>query len=567
MLTSPKFKIIQDLIANSSREELIWLNGYLAGIVANATAAGEEIGETIVSKPVTNKITIAYGTETGNSKKLATDFAAKAKKNGINAKIISLDQYRLTDLPKEEFFFTVISTQGDGEPPLAAKKFYDHIHQNGFKLEKLKFGVLALGDTAYPLFCKAGEDVDQQLQKLGGQRILPLQRCDTDYESEARQWFSEVLQKLSSEPGASSAAHPVTVKKSTGKKVYHGTVLANINLNDRGSNKQTHHIEIAAEELDYQPGDSIGIVPENAVASVESIIALTGIDAGKSLLHRNEEHTIYDLLRKKLNITYLPERVVKKYATLTNQEIPETRIGLPDLLKIYPVRDAGQFEEVIEMLEPTMPRLYSISSSPETHNGEVHITVARDTFSINEEIKFGLCSDGLCHLPADRNIEFYVHKNSQFRLPAPDKDIIMIGPGTGIAPFRSFLAERDATGATGKNWLFFGEQHFGSDFLYQTEFQNWLQTGVLTKMNVAFSRDQEHKIYVQHKMKENGAAIYQWLQSGAHVYICGAKEPMSVDVENAILQIIAQWGNKKDAEAQAYLDKLREEGRYMKDVY
>jgi len=570
MLTSPKFKIIQELIATSTREELIWLNGYLAGIVAQSTE--EEEQPATPAKPSVNKITIAYGTETGNAKKLATDFATKAKRNGINAKLVSLDQYRLNDLSKEEYFFTVISTQGDGEPPAAAKKFYDHIHQNGFKLDKLKFAVLALGDTAYPLFCKTGEDVDNQFQKLGGQRIISLQKCDTDYETDADNWFTQVLQKLTDNKTAPSTSTSSLLqrgvsKKSTGKKNFSGTVLTNINLNDRGSKKQTHHIEIAADDLDYQPGDSIGIVPENHPATVETIISLTGVDANKTLPYRNEVTSVFDLLHKKLNIVYLPERVVKKYASLVKQEIPETKIGLSDLLKIYPVKDAAQFEEVLEILEPTAPRLYSISSSPEAHAGEVHITVARDSFTINDELKFGLCSDGLCQLPQDRTIDFYIHKNSQFKLPAADKDIILIGPGTGIAPFRSFLAERDATGAIGKNWLFFGDQHFATDFLYQTEFQNWIQTGVLTKMNVSFSRDQQQKIYVQDKMKKYGAEFFEWLQAGAYIYLCGAKEPMSVDVEQALLDIIKQFGNKKDSEAVAYLDKLKEEGRYMKDVY
>jgi len=238
-----------------------------------------------------------------------------------------------------------------------------------------------------------------------------------------------------------------------------------------------------------------------------------------------------------------------------------------NLLKIYPVKDAAQFEEVIDALEPISPRLYSISSSPEAHIGEVHLTVAKDIFKVNEEVQYGLCSDLLSRLNPDENIDFYIHKNSQFKLPAADKDIILIGPGTGIAPFRSFLAERDATGAIGKNWLFFGDQHFATDFLYQTEFQNWIQTGVLTKMNVAFSRDQQQKIYVQHKMFKHGAEFFEWLQAGAYLYVCGAKEPMSIDVENTLLDIIRHFGNKKDTEALVYLDKLKEEGRYMKDVY
>ena len=583
MLAEPKLKLLQDLVRTCNRDELVWMNGFLSGVLMNchdqsslapaapaasAAPAAAPAPSSAPANPAVSKITIAYGTETGNSKKLAADLAAKAKKNGINAKLVSLDQYRLNDLPKEEYFFTVISTQGDGEPPATAKKFYDHIHQNGFKLGQLKYGVLALGDTSYPLFCKAGEDVDNQLHKLGGKRIAPLIKCDTDYEADAEGWWSQVLASLNNAGApAAAAAAPAVAPKKTGKKTYTGTILTNINLNDRGSNKQTHHIEIAADELEYQPGDSIGVVAENSEATVQAIVTLTGINGNKTVQFRNENYTVTELLKKKVNIAWLPERVVKQYAGIVKQDIPETRIGLLDLLKIYPVANAAQFEQVINILEPITPRLYSISSSPEAHSGEVHITVARDTFWVNDEVKCGLCSNYLVELPVDSTLEFYVHKNNEFRLPAPDKDIIMIGPGTGIAPFRSFLAERDATGATGRNWLFFGDQHFITDFLYQTELQNWVQTGVLTKLNVAFSRDQKSKIYVQHKMLEHAREFYAWLESGAYVYICGAKTPMSVDVEYTILQIIERFGNKSGAEAAAYLEQLKEEGRYLKDVY
>ena len=587
MLTTPKMKLMQELIAGSSREELIWLSGYLAGVVAQPAAAATG-AITGIAAPVsasapasapapaaapehsaTLRVTIAYGTETGNSKKLATDFAARAKKKGIQAKLVGLEQYRLNDLSKEEYFLAVISTQGDGEPPAAAKKFYEHIHHGELKLDRMKYSVLALGDTAYPLFCKAGEDVDQQLQKMGGQRILSLQKCDTDYEAEAGGWFDRILQQLSSPAAAAQPATvaPVTVTRPTGKRIYTGTILSNINLNDRGSDKQTHHLEIAAEGVDYQPGDSIGIIPENPLAVVDTIIALTGADANRLHAHRSEELPLSHLLRRKVNIVYLPERVVKKYAGIVKQDIPETKIGLLDLLKIYPVKDAAQFHAVVSVLEPIAPRLYSISSSPEAHPGEIHLTTARDTFSVNAELKFGLCSDLLTQLAPGQTIEFYVHHNSQFRLPAPDADIIMIGPGTGIAPFRSFLAQRDSQGASGKNWLFFGDRRFTTDFLYQTELQDWVKTGVLTRINTAFSRDQAEKIYVQHKMQKQSAELYSWLENGAHLYVCGAKEPMSVDVENTLLGIIRREGNKNAAQAESYLDELKETGRYTKDVY
>jgi len=565
MLVSNKMKLVEEVLSTFNREELFWLNGYIAGKLSTATQT-----ETVIPvKAAVNKITITYGTETDNSKKLASEFAAKAKKNGINVKIVSLDQYRLNDLPKEEYLLSIISTHGEGEPPSAARKFYDHIHNNGFKLDKLKYGVLALGDTSYPLFCKAGEDIDQQLNKLGGERIIPLQKCDVDYESEADDWFGQVLRQLSSSANGNGvqAFAPSIVKKSTGKKIYTGTILTNVNLNDRGSNKETHHIEIAAESLDYLPGDSLGVRPENPVTAVEPILQLLDIDRTKTFTFRNEELTAFDLLTKKLNIVYLPERVVAKYATLISQDIPATKIGLLDLLRIYPLTNNNQFDQLLEILEPIAPRLYSISSSPEAHDGEIHVTVAKDKFTVNDEQKCGLCSDYLTALPQDTDVEFYIHKNSQFRLPADDKDIIMIGPGTGIAPFRSFLAHRDATGASGRNWLFFGDQHFVTDFLYQTELQNWKETGTLTKVNLAFSRDQQEKVYVQHKMLQNGAEFYDWISNGASVYVCGAKDPMSTDVEDTLLQIVEKFGNKTIEEAVQFVEQMKEDGRYLKDVY
>jgi sulfite reductase (NADPH) flavoprotein alpha-component len=566
MLVANKMKLAEEVLTTFNNDELIWLNGYIAGMLA---ASGKK--ETALPAiQLVNKITITYGTETGNSKTLASAFAAKAKKAGINAKLLSLDQYRLNDLAKEEYFLSIISTHGEGEPPGAAKKFYDHIHSNGLKLDKLKYGVLALGDTSYPLFCKAGEDVDHRLNKLGGNRIIDLKKCDTDYEAEAEAWFENVLQKLSGSNGnavAQSAATAMTTKKSTGKSIYSGTIITNINLNDRGSNKETRHIEIAAEGVDYLPGDSLGIIPENPLPVVEAVLQLSGIDGAKKFSFKNEELTAFELLRKKLNIVYLPERVVAKYAVLVNQEIPNTKISLLDLLRIYPLQDANQFEQLLEILEPIAPRLYSISSSPEAHDGEIHLTVARNKFLVNEEEKYGLCSNYLSSLPEETNIEFYIHKNNQFRLPADNKDLIMIGPGTGIAPFRSFIAQRDAIGASGKNWLFFGDQHFVTDFLYQTELQNWKETGVLSKINVAFSRDQKEKVYVQHKMMQHGEELLAWINSGATIYVCGAKDPMSTDVENALLRIVEKFGNKTPEEAIEFFQDLKEEGKYLTDVY
>jgi sulfite reductase (NADPH) flavoprotein alpha-component len=553
-------KQIKDFIGSLDKQEQSWTFGFLDGLLGGNMEPDVKIQK---NSGENKKITIAYGTESGNSKKIANLFASRAKHEGMHAKLVSLDQYRLTDLTKEEYFLTVISTQGEGEPPTSAKKFYDHIHQNGFKLPKLKYGVLALGDTSYPMFCKAGEDVDTQLGHLGGERIVEIQRCDVDFEQEADSWMNQVIKKISgTETTLQTEIKPA--RKSSGKKIYQGEILTNINLNDRGSAKETHHIEISCEEVFYKPGDSLGIVPHNPVAIVEEIISHTGIDSERTFVHRNETCSAYELLHKKLNIVYLPERVVAKYAAHVSREIPADKTALLDLLHRYPVKDASQFELFLQQLEPITPRLYSISSSLETVDGEVHLTVARDAFSIEEELKYGLCSDHLCALKPGSVIDFYIHRNEQFRLPDDDKDLIMIGPGTGIAPFRAFLSEREAAGAVGRNWLFYGDQHFNSDFLYQTELQQWKENGLLNKLDVAFSRDQPEKIYVQDKIRQQADEFFKWLQNGATLYVCGAKR-MSEDVERTILDLLQKSG--KTAHPVSYIDELKSAGRYLTDVY
>ncbi len=569
MLEEARLKQLHALIDNYSREELVWINGYLSGIVAGSHQKGNADNAAPVA---TRKISLVYGTETGNSKRLAMQLASVAKKQGVNAKLTGLDQYRITDLPKEEYFFIVISTQGEGDPPVPAKKFYDYIHENNLSLPSLKYSVLALGDSAYPQFCKTGEDVDQRFRVFGAKPIVPLRKCDIDYEADALAWFDDVLTLVAANPGQPAAVQaptPALAKKATTRKYYEGSILQNINLNDRGSNKSTYHIEIGTdEEIAYEPGDTIGIVPANRKEVVDRIISLTGIDQEKILQTSKFTATVRDLLTAHLNICYLLTNTVKKYASIIGQAIPDTRMDLVDLLRIYPVKDAAQFEEVLSILVPIAPRLYSVASSPEAHGlNEVHITVAKDHFMAQDEQRFGLCSEFLGDKPAGSPITFYVHNDKSFKLPAPEKDVIMIGPGTGVAPFRAFLAHRDATGANGRNWFFFGEQHFVTDFLYQTEMQAFAETGVLTRLDLAFSRDQQQKIYVQHKMEQHASELFAWIENGASVYVSGTKDPMSKDVEDALVSIIAREGKFSTDDARIYLETLAKDKRYAKDVY
>ncbi|MDB5211878.1 MAG: NADPH--hemoprotein reductase, partial [Sediminibacterium sp.] len=501
--------------------------------------------------------------------RVATELATKAKKRNLLVKLASLDQYRLTDITKEENLFVVISTQGDGEPPVAAQKFYDHIHRNGFRLDQTRFSVLALGDTSYPLFCKTGEEIDAQLEKLGAKRIVPIRKCDVDYEPDAEAWFDEVLRSLNEQAVSKPAGIKIQpqVEGKSNKKIYTGSIVKHVNLHDTSSEKETWHIELLADDVDYLPGDSIGIVPENPSELVEQVIKLTGISSEKKISFKEALYTVSDLLKKKLAVIYLHERVVKRYAAIVQQEIPEMKMDLLNLLQLYPVANAEQFEEVLQILPAQSPRIYTIASSPSAHSGEVHLTIEKDVFEVNGEKKAGVCSAYTTGLRTDETIDFFVQKNKRFRLPAADKNVIMIGPGTGIAAFRSFTSERDATGAKGKNWLFFGEDHFVSDFLYQTEIQDWHQTGVLNKVSLAFSKDQNEEIFVHDRIKEKGDEIFDWIRSGAYVYVCGQKEPMSVNVENELLSILELHGELTKENAKKYFEQMKQEGRYSKDVY
>lgn len=564
MLNDKKLEAFKSFIDMSETEELIWMNGYISG---KLSSNGLNAITSLDKNTITNaKLTIIYGTETGNAKALATKLVSEGKKKGLKTKLSSAETYNTKDFAKEENLIVVISTQGDGEPPLSAKKFYQALHDDNLKLQNIKYGVLALGDSSYPLFCQAGVDIDQQLSLRGAERIFPIQKCDTDYKTDATNWFENAANQLLNN-NITTPIH-LTKKASLGKKIYTGKINVNINLNDDGSNKETHHIEIEADDLQYQPGDSIGIVPHNDDDVIEEILSFENGALKEAIINwREQELSIKDLLKTKAQINYLPPRVVKKYSEIVEQEIPETRIDLLDLLKIYPIGNKESFKKVFEILEPITPRLYSISSSLEMVSDEVHITVAKDFFKINNEIKCGHCSHFLSNLKTGNNIEFYVHSNKLFRLPQENEDVIMIGPGTGIAPFRAFLQERDAQGASGKNWLFFGDQHFTTDFLYQTEIQAFIETGTLTKFNGAFSRDQDFKIYVQHKMLQHADELFQWLENGAHIYICGAKDPMSKDVEDALIEIISTQKNVDQSIAINYLTELKEKGRYHVDVY
>jgi sulfite reductase (NADPH) flavoprotein alpha-component len=569
MLTEQKLQSFKNIIHESSRDEIIWMSGYLAGISEKNTIAAPPIStENIIS---TEKLTISvlYGTETGNSKKVASKLASVLKGKQHKVTLKALDQYNADNLKKESLVFIVMSTHGDGEPPAAAKRFYDHLYNQQHDFSKLKYAVLALGDSSYPLFCKAGEDVDLKLKEFGARPVLPVEKSDLDIYAVSDAWINNVVNNL---PTVANSLLPKPQPKhaaQNGKRFYKGVVKTHINLNDRGSLKETFHIEIGTDEaIYYLPGDALGIVPPNADEDVLEIISLLSANKHQTIDYKNETIELFDLFKTRLNILYMPLRIVEKYAKLIQSELPSVRLDLRNILALYPFNKDVSLEDFIAILEPITPRLYSISSSPYAHgNNEIHITVGRNKFLVNDKTKYGFCSSHFAGLNDGDEVTFYINENDRFHLPAPEKDVVMIGPGTGIAPFRSFIFHRDDEGASGRNWLFFGDQHFHTDFLYQSEMLSFFETGSLTKINTAFSRDQKEKLYVQHRMLQQSKELFSWIENGAYVYICGCKNTMAKDVEATLIEIISSGKNINNEEAKTYLNQLEEEGRYAKDVY
>jgi sulfite reductase (NADPH) flavoprotein alpha-component len=550
-------QLLDELLKVSTPEEKLWINGFMNGLLL----------QPLTAESVLKKLTVLYGTETGNAKRVALQFTAAAKKKQIPVKLVDAAQYDVSALSKEDHLLVIISTQGEGEPPATAKKFYDDLMQSTVDLSSLHFAVFALGDSAYPLFCKTGADVDTKLAQLGAQRILPLQTCDVDIEQPSADWTNAVLNKLHPSPAAATAAKPAVAQKSS-REIIEGRIKVSVNLHDKGSDQQTYHIEIATDgALDYEPGDSIAIVPSNKKEVVAEILALAKTPADQHVKTAKFEGQLEDLLTHKLNICYLLGSSIKKYGEISGRQLPDTRMDLIDLLRKYPAVSAEQFIKFAETLNPIAPRLYSIASTASVTPNEVHLTVSRRRFVKEDEQHFGLCSSFLGDLPLGSVIHFYIHRNKHFRLPASDKDIIMVGPGTGIASFRAFLAERDHQAAPGKNWLFFGEKDFVRDFLYQNEVQQYVQTGVLHKVNLAFERNHPKTSRVEDDLRAQGPEVFQWLEKGAYFYLSGLKEPLNAQVDQALQEIVQHYGQKTAEEAKAYIETMKKENRYHKDVY
>ncbi|MDA1475858.1 assimilatory sulfite reductase (NADPH) flavoprotein subunit [Bacillus changyiensis] len=573
-------ELLNRLLPTLTPSQKIWLSGYLA---APLETLSNETGQ-----HVSKDVTILYGSQTGNAESLANHVGIRLKEGGFQVTVSAMNDFKPKQLKQLKHLLIVVSTHGEGEPPDNALSFYDYLHsKRAPKLDGLYFSVLALGDRSYQFFCQTGKDFDQRLKELGGARLYPRVDCDLDYDEPAGKWLEGVLDALNQGERNNSTLSTVKAPQAgemiySRKNPFQAEVLENLNLNGRGSNKETRHLELSLEGsgLTYKPGDVLGIYPENDPELVEMLLKELKWDAKEvvTVNKQGESMSLKEALTSYFEITVLTKNLIQKAAEWSNQSSltgNETKIKAylegRDLLDF--VRDFGPFntsaQQFVSMLRKMPARLYSIASSFMAYPDEVHITIGTVRYEAHGRNRKGVCST-LCSeriQPGD-TLPVYIQANQNFKLPEnSDTPIVMVGPGTGVAPFRSFMQEREETGATGKSWMFFGDQHFVTDFLYQTEWQNWLKTGVLTKMDVAFSRDSAEKIYVQHRMLEHSKELFEWLEEGAVFYVCGDKKKMAKDVHHTLLEILQKEGNMSFEKAEAYLTELKQQKRYQRDVY
>ncbi|MGB8352546.1 MAG: assimilatory sulfite reductase (NADPH) flavoprotein subunit [Chthoniobacteraceae bacterium] len=572
-------------------EQRQWLNGYLAGLFSDAQAmTGAASAPALPAQP----LTILYGSQTGTAEGLAKKTMKEAGKRGFAPRMVDMANYETVDFTKEENVLLITSTYGDGDPPDNALAFWNFLKgDTAPPLAHMNFSVLALGDTNYTAFCEFGKKCDEYFEKLGAKRIHPRVDCDVDYEAPAGTWVENVFASLASAGGAVPAADAVATTSEeaveTGyskKRPFPARLITNRKLNGENSGKEVRHYEIllAGSGLTYEAGDALGVVPANCgdlVTEVLDAITCDGEEAVKTsdgvempLRLALEQH--YDITRPSAELLKAAAARGAAGGTLTALLEPERKDELKKWLWGREVIDVITglekpfgAEELVALLKKLQPRLYSISSSPKAHPGEVHLTVAAVRYEGQGRGRKGVCSTFLADRCAESTpVPVYVQISHGFRLPGNgDVPVIMCGPGTGIAPFRAFLEEREATGAKGRNWLFFGDQKRATDFLYQEQLEAWLTGGHLARLDLAFSRDQEEKIYVQHRMLENAAELWSWLESGAHFYVCGDASRMAKDVDTALHQIAETAGGLSKEAAAEYIQKLKSDKRYQRDVY
>jgi sulfite reductase (NADPH) flavoprotein alpha-component len=537
---------------------------------------------------------VLYGSHTGNSKKVANQAKQRLEAAGWAVKVEDLNDYPTKDLKGEQIVLLIASTQGEGEPPASAETFYKWLlGPRAPRLDNLQFAVCGLGDRSYLQFCQTGKDFDARFEALGAKRLVARADCDVDYADTAEAWLEAVLvhlpvpvatvpHALVKPAAAPTAIAPAQPTIGTRKQPFAATLLDKVQLNGRGSEKETWHLELSLEGsgIGYEPGDSLGIYASNPPQLVKEVLNAAMLDGDKKVKFNEKETIFREVLLNEAEITTLNREVLENFANWSNNAKLKEILGntdvlrqflygrnLADLFRAYPTAMSEQ--TLVNMLRKMPPRLYSIASSLEAHPEEVHLTVGAVRYQFDGRAHWGAASTFVAdRLAVGETLPVFVERNEYFKLPAnDDTDILMVGPGTGVAPFRAFVEARTERGAKGRNWLFFGNPHFETDFLYQTEWLNHLKRGTLDRLDVAFSRDQKEKVYVQHRLLERSKLVFDRLENGAHFYVCGDKNRMAHDVQAALVQIVAAESGKGAEYAQEYLVGLKKQRRFLEDVY
>ena len=591
-LNENQWSQIHQATAALNPQQLTWLSGYLAGM-AQAVQPNVSMQQDSVAAKF---LTILYGSQTGNAKSVAQEFKAKLDAINIPTKIVSMADYKQKQLKTESHVVIIVSTHGIGEAPDDAVALHSFLAgKKAPKLNDLNFAVLGLGDTSYEFFCQTAKDFDKRLQDLGATRITDRVDCDVDYDADVAAWFDTITHQVKDELSAKRAkssqsvipslnVHPSAVVASqyTKKAPYTATLLESQKITGRDSVKDIRHIEISLEDsgIQYRPGDALGVWFKNDIRLVDELITALGLQRDDSISWSGDNYSLHNVLVNKLELTQSYPAFATKYAEYANNVELNALLDdksvlrgylaqrqIIDVVRQYPAKvNAQQFVDTLRMMTP---RLYSIASSQAEVEDEVHLTVALVEYDAHGHAHQGGASGFLStRLDEGGEVNVFVERNDNFRLPDDgNTPVIMIGPGTGIAPFRAFMQQREAEEASGENWLFFGNPNYTQDFLYQTEWQRFVKDGIVNKVSLAFSRDQEQKVYVQHRMIEQGAEIYRWLEQGAHIYVCGDANHMAKDVQDALVHIVIEHGAKSDEQAEQYISDLRRAKRYQKDVY
>ena len=592
MLDTNQLASFKQSINDLSPLQLAWASGYLAAKAENPETG---VAQVAVSSAVAPTLTILYGSQTGNAKGVAKNLAAQATAEGLTVELKSMGEIKPKAIKNITHLLIVASTNGEGEAPDDAIALHEFLaSKKAPKLDHLKYSVLALGDTSYEFYCQTGKDFDLNLEKLGAKRIAPRIDCDVDYEADAKTWSDAVIKQTKELLGSDTTTNNVVALSNdstaediyTKQNPYPAELLVSQKITGRDSAKDVRHIEIDLGEsgLTYQAGDALGVWFNNSTSLVDELITELGFDDKELIIVADQSMSIAEALKTTFEITQTSIQFIEFWAIKSQAvsllNLLEDKAALReyaanhqivDVVKSAPLANETKVgaQDFIEALRKITPRLYSIASSQSEVEEEVHLTVGLVQYQAGDANRQGGASGFLANgIDEGGEVKVFVEHNDNFRLPAnSETPVIMIGPGTGVAPFRAFMQEREATEASGDNWLFFGDQTFTQDFLYQVEWQGYLKSGLLTKIDLAFSRDQAEKIYVQDRLLENADEIFAWLERGAHIYVCGDMSRMAKDVEEALLSIIATKGQISEEQATEYLKDLRNAKRYQKDVY